>query len=63
MFVPVTKTQDMLELNTKLEQLQIASSKLIARLADRAAYAKGEEYEEIRALMTALRQLGGSPAR
>ena len=52
-----TKSRDTAALNQQLEQLQIASSKLIARLADRAAYAKGEEYEEIRTLMTALRQL------
>jgi hypothetical protein len=54
-----TKSRDASELNNQLDQLQVASSKLIARLADRAAYAKGEEYEEIRGLMTALRQLGG----
>jgi hypothetical protein len=54
-----TSSREAAELNNQLAQLRIASSKLIARLADRAAYAKGEEYEEIRSLMTALRQLGG----
>lgn len=52
------RTRDASELNQQLDQLQVAASKLIVRLADRAAYATGEEYEEIRSLMTALRQLG-----
>jgi hypothetical protein len=54
-----TQSRDVKDLATQLNQLEVASSKLIARLADRAAYAKGEEYEEIRSLMTALRKLGG----
>ena len=47
-------------LTTHIEQVQVASSRLIAKLADRAAYASPEEYEEIRALMTALRNLGAT---
>ena len=43
-----------------IEQVQVAASKLRAQLADRAAYASPEEYEEIRALMTALRNLGAT---
>ncbi len=34
---------------------------LIARLGERAAYATGDEYAEIRALMTALRGLLSAP--
>jgi hypothetical protein len=34
---------------------------LLTRLGDRAAYATGEEYAEIRNLMTALRNLLSAP--
>ena len=49
-------------LNAEIEQVQVAASKLISRLADRAAYASAEEYQEIRTLMAALRTLGSTPA-
>ena len=48
-------------LNVEIEQVQVAASKLVARLADSAAYATPEEYQEIRDLMAALRTLGTSP--
>ena len=57
--MPATESRIAADLNNQIEQMQSAASKLITRLADRAAYASGEEYEEIRGLMTALRQLGG----
>ncbi len=47
-------------LNAEIEQVQIAASKLITRLADRAAYASPDEYQEIRSLMAALRTLGSA---
>jgi hypothetical protein len=59
--MPATESRNAADLNNQIEHMQAAASKLITRLADRAAYASGQEYEEIRDLMTALRQLGGSP--
>ena len=44
-------------LNTHLVQVDGAAAFLIARLSDRAAYASGDEYQEIRSLISALRQL------
>ena len=40
-----------------MAQLAPVASRLIARLADRAAYATGEEYHELRSLMTSLKAL------
>jgi hypothetical protein len=48
------------ELGTHLKQVQVLSERLIAKLAERAAYASDDEYEEIRDLMTALRGLGAT---
>ena len=48
-------------LNAEIQQVQVAASKLIARLADRAAYASPDEYQEIRGVMAALRALGKAP--
>jgi hypothetical protein len=47
----------MSERNPQLAKVKDAASALIARLADRAAYASEEEYRELRSLMTALRGL------
>ena len=41
----------------RVAQLAPVAERLIARLADRAAYATGEEYDELRSLMTSLRAL------
>ena len=49
------------DLTTQLTQLERASAQLIARLSDRAAYASGEEFNEIRALITMLRGLVAKP--
>ncbi len=49
------------DLTTQLTQLERASAHLIARLSDRAAYASGEEFDEIRALITMLRGLVAKP--
>jgi hypothetical protein len=54
-----TKPIDADALRTQLAHVETAASKLIARLADRAAYARDEEFEEIRGLISALRKLGG----
>ena len=43
--------------DNQLAQLAPVAARLIARLADRAAYATGEEYHELRSLMTSLRAL------
>lgn len=47
------------DLRVQLAKVEVAASKLIARLSDRAAYATDEEFEEIRGLIKALRALGG----
>jgi hypothetical protein len=47
------------DLRAQLALVETAASKLIARLSDRAAYASNEEFDEIRSLIKALRQLGG----
>ena len=60
--MPSNAAQTAEKLTAELEQVQIAASKLIARLADRAAYASPEEYQEIRSLMAALRGLGTTSA-
>ena len=49
------------ELTAQLTQLERASAQLIARLSDRAAYASGEEFKEIRELITMLRGLAAKP--
>jgi hypothetical protein len=56
----VTTNDPQQELHAQLTQLERAASHLIARLADRAAYATGEEFQEIRELITMLRQLGNA---
>jgi hypothetical protein len=48
------------ELGNLMTRIEDAAAKVIARLADRAAYANGEEYHEIRGLITALRGLAGN---
>ena len=45
-------------LRQDVEEVRAAGARLFDRLADRAAYAGSEEYQEIRSLMTALRVLG-----
>ncbi len=40
-----------------MARLAPVASRLIARLADRAAYATDEEYHELRSLMTSLKAL------
>ena len=47
------------DLRVQLAKVEVAASKLIARLSDRAAYATDEEFDEIRGLIKALRALGG----
>ncbi len=47
------------DLRAQLAKVEVAASKLITRLADRAAYANPEEFDEIRGLIKALRALGG----
>ena len=46
------------ELRVQLSAVERASAALIDRLSDRAAYASREEFDEIRSLIKALRQLG-----
>jgi len=45
-------------LRRDVQEVGAAGSRLLDRLADRAAYAGSDEYREIRSLMTALRVLG-----
>jgi hypothetical protein len=47
------------DLRAQLAKVELAASKLITRLSDRAAYATPEEFDEIRGLIKALRGLGG----
>ncbi len=47
----------MSELHQQLAGVKDAAAALLARLADRAAYASDDEYRELRSLMTALRGL------
>jgi hypothetical protein len=49
--------RSMTELSNQVQEVQQAATKLIARLAERAAYASDDEYRDIRTLMTALRGL------
>ena len=58
--MPVTNTVTRDELRTQLDQVETAASRLIERLSERAAYASKEEFDEIRALIAALRTLGGT---
>ncbi len=48
------------DLGNLIVKIEDAASAVITRLADRAAYAHGDEYQEIRGLITALRGLIGS---
>jgi hypothetical protein len=47
-------------LGNLIVKIEDAASAVITRLADRAAYAHGNEYQEIRGLITGLRGLIGS---
>ena len=55
-----TTSRKITELSQQVSQVEVAASKLITRLAERAAYASDEEYKEIRGLMSALRGLSGA---
>jgi hypothetical protein len=58
--VSTTVTRKIDRLNAEIAQVQLAAGKLVTRLAQRAAYASPEEYQEIRELMAALKALGTS---
>ncbi len=55
--MPATAGRSDVACDTNVLPVDQAAAALIARLSDRAAYATGEEYQEIRSLISALRQL------
>ncbi len=57
--MPPTTPVDPQALRGQLALVEVAASKLIERLSDRAAYATDEEFAEIRGLISALRPLSG----
>ncbi len=60
--MPATNPVDPQALRNQLALVEVAASKLIERLSDRAAYATDEEFNEIRGLISALRPLSGTAA-
>ena len=62
-FGSCTDIQDIKALQESHEQMKHTLARmLISRLSDQAAYAKGHEFDEIRGLIRALRELDGSSA-
>ena len=56
--MPTILSVDVNEVRHEIIKVKAAGTKVVARLADRAAYASPAEFQELRSLMTALRLLG-----